>query len=126
MLYFTFLPPTIIMIREFNLKKKTILSAPIFFTLKPLTSDLDLSFSVDSVSSHFLQRYELFWGFPGGSVVKNLPANAEALGDTGLIPGWGRSPGEGNGKSLQYSCLGNPMDRRDWWAALNGITESWT
>ena len=59
-------------------------------------------------------------------MVKNLPANAEALGDTGLIPGWGRSPGEGNGKSLQYSCLGNPMDRRDWWAALNGITESWT
>ena len=59
-------------------------------------------------------------------MVKNLPANAEALGDTGLIPGWGRLPGEGNGKSLQYSCLGNPMDRRAWWAALNGITESWT
>ena len=47
-------------------------------------------------------------GFPGGSVVKNLPANA---GDLGSIPGLGRSPGEGNGYTLQYSYLGNPMDR---------------
>ena len=47
-------------------------------------------------------------GFPGVSVVKNSPANA---GDSGLIPGWGRSPREGNGNPLQYSCLGNPMDR---------------
>ena len=46
-------------------------------------------------------------GFPGGSVVKNPPANA---GDTGLIPGSGRSPGEGNGNPLQYFCLENPMD----------------
>ena len=47
-------------------------------------------------------------GFPGGSVVKNLPANAR---DAGLVPGLGRSPGEGYGNPLQYSCLGNPMDR---------------
>ena len=47
-------------------------------------------------------------GFPGGSVVKNLPANA---GDTGSIPGSGRSPGGEHGNPLQYSCLGNPMDR---------------
>ena len=47
-------------------------------------------------------------GFPGDSVVKNLPANA---GDAVSIPGSGRSPGEGNGNSLKYSCLGNPMDR---------------
>ena len=47
-------------------------------------------------------------GFPGGSVVKNPPVNA---GDAGLIPGSGRSPGEGNGNPLQYSCLENPMDR---------------
>ena len=46
-------------------------------------------------------------GFPGGSVVKKLPTNA---GDTGLIPGLGRSPGEGNGNPLQHSCLENPMD----------------
>ena len=50
-------------------------------------------------------------GFPGGSVVKNPPANA---GDTGLIPGSGRSSGEGNGNPLQYSCLDNPMDRGAW------------
>ena len=49
--------------------------------------------------------------FPGGSVRKNLPANA---GDVGLIPGSGRSPGEGSGNPLQYSCLGNPMDRGAW------------
>ena len=49
--------------------------------------------------------------FPGGSVVKNLPSNAGATVDTGLIPRSGRSPGIGNGNPLQYSCLGNPMDR---------------
>ena len=48
------------------------------------------------------------WGFPGGSVVKNMPANA---GDMGSVAGSGRSPGKGNGNLLQYSCLGNPMDR---------------
>ena len=50
----------------------------------------------------------VYMGFPGGSVVKNLPANA---GDTGSIPGWGRSPGEENGNPLQFSCLRNAMDR---------------
>ena len=59
--------------------------------------------------------------FPAGSVVENLPANA---GNTGSIPGWGRSPGEGNGKPLQYSCLENPMDRRAWQAMVHGVTES--
>ena len=47
-------------------------------------------------------------GFPGGSAVKNLPANA---GDAGSIPGLGRSPGQENGNPLQYSCLENPTDR---------------
>jgi len=47
-------------------------------------------------------------GFPGSSVVKNLPANA---GNVGLIPGLGKSPGEGNGNIFYYSCLRNPMDR---------------
>ena len=54
----------------------------------------------------------ILMGFPGGSVVKNLPASAEDLRDMGLIPGWGRSPVEGNGNTLHYSCLKNPMDRR--------------
>ena len=58
-------------------------------------------------------------GFPGGSVVKNLPANA---GDTDLIPGLGRSPGKGNGNPLQYSCLRSPMDRVAWWAAVHRVT----
>ena len=49
------------------------------------------------------------WGFPGGSVVKNPPANARDV--LGLIPESRRSPGVGNGNPLQYSCLGNPMDR---------------
>ena len=49
-----------------------------------------------------------YYGFPGGSVLKKPPANT---GDVSMIPGWGRCPGGGNGKPLQYSCLGNSMDR---------------
>ena len=60
---------------------------------------------------------------PGVSVVKNLPANP---GDKDLIPGLGRSLGEGNGNPLQYSCLGNPMDRGAWWAIGHGVAKSWT
>ena len=63
------------------------------------------------------------WGFPGGSVVKNSPANA---GDKGSIPGLGRSPGERNGNPLQYSCLGNPMDREAWRATVHKSQKSWT
>ena len=62
-------------------------------------------------------------GSPGGSVVKNLPAHA---GDAGSIPGLGRSPGGRNGNSLQYSHLGNPMNRGGWWATVHGVTKSWT
>ena len=61
-----------------------------------------------------------FLSFPGGSVVKNLPAIA---GDVSLILGSGRSPEEGNGNPLQYSCLGNPIDRGAWRAALHGVTK---
>ena len=60
-------------------------------------------------------------GFPGGSVVKHLPANAV---DVGSIPGMGRFPGVGNGNSLQYSCLGNPMDGGAWWAEVPGVAKS--
>ena len=56
--------------------------------------------------------------FPGGSVGKASACNA---GDLGSIPGSGSSPGEGNGNPLQYSCLGNPMDRGSWWAMVHGI-----
>ena len=61
-------------------------------------------------------------GFPGGLVVKNLPDNA---GDSGLIPGLGRSSGEGNGNHssipLQYSCPENPMSKGVWWATVHGV-----
>ena len=60
-------------------------------------------------------------GFPGGSAVKNPPANA---GDVGLIPGSGRSPGEGNGNPLQYSCLRNPMHRGAWQATVHRVSKS--
>ena len=53
-------------------------------------------------------------------MVKNLPANA---GNEGLIPGSGRSSGEGNGNPFQYSCLENPMDRGAWWAMVHGVTK---
>ena len=59
-------------------------------------------------------------GFPGGSLVKNPPANA---GDMGSIPGLGRSPGEGNGNPLQYSCLENPMDRGSWRAIVHEVAK---
>ena len=59
----------------------------------------------------------------GGSVVKNLPADS---GDTGSIPGLGRSPGEGNGNALQYSCLGNPMGKGTWQATVHGVAKSQT
>ena len=61
--------------------------------------------------------------FPGGSVVKNLPANG---GDESLIPASGRSPGEGNGYPFQYSCLEISMDRGAWQAPAYGVTKSRT
>ena len=57
-------------------------------------------------------------GFPYRSVGKETACNAE---DQALIPGSGRSPGEGNGNPLQYSCLKNPMDRGGWWATVHGV-----
>ena len=64
-----------------------------------------------------------YTGFPGGSEVKSSTCNA---GDLGSIPGSGRSPGEGNGNPLQYSCLENPMDRGAWWATVHGVAKSQT
>ena len=62
-------------------------------------------------------------GFPGGSVGKESVCNE---GDLGWIPGLGRSPGEGNGNPLQYSCLENPMERGAWWATVHEVTKSRT
>ena len=59
-------------------------------------------------------------------VVKNLPANAGDKRDVGSISGLGRSPGEGHGNPLQYSCLENPMDREAWWATDHRVAKSRT
>ena len=71
---------------------------------------------------------ELSWselnGFPSGSVVKISPAHAEDAADVSLIPGSARSLSEGNGNPLQYSCLGNSVDRGAWWATIHGVAKS--
>ena len=71
-------------------------------------------------------NYVLSKGFPCGAMVKNPPAKAGDLRDEGSIQGLGRSPGEGNGDRLQYSCLENPMDRGAWRAVVHRVTKSWT
>ena len=65
----------------------------------------------------------IFLGFPGGTNGRESACNA---GDVGWIPGLGTSPGGGHGNSLQYSCLGNSMDRGAWWATVHGVTKSQT
>ena len=69
------------------------------------------------------QVFCLSLDFPGGSDGKESAYN---VGDPGSIPGLGRSPGEGNGKGLQYSCLENPMDGEAWQATVHGVTKNWT
>ena len=59
-------------------------------------------------------------------MVKNLPANSGDTGDSGLIPGSGKSPGGGNGNPLQYSCLKSSLDRGAWWPTVHGVTKSQT
>ena len=80
-----------------------------------------LSSSSDLVSEVIWHHFYFTQGYPGGSVVKNLPAN---VGDTGLIPGSGRSPGEGNGNPFWYSCLENPMDRGVWQATVHRVAKN--
>ena len=68
----------------------------------------------------------LNFGLPQWLSSKESACNAGATGDVSSIPASGRSPGEGHGNPLQYSCLENPMDRGAWWAAVHGVTKSWT
>ena len=90
-----------------------------------------ISYKLISISKLSSQRTQLtllvfiyfYWGYRGGSLVKNLLA---AVGEEGLIPGSERSPREGNENLLQYSCLGKPMDRGAWRATVHGVTKSWT
>ena len=74
-------------------------------------------------AQYFYEYTSSLPGFSGGAVVKNLPAN---VGDSNSIPRLGRSPGGGNGNPLQYSCLGNPMDRGASEATVPGVTRSQT
>ena len=83
----------------------------------------------------FQQEFPLSWGYKNwplalasqvALVVKNLPANAGDIRDTGLIPGLGRSPGWWHGNPPQYSCLENPMDRGTWRATVHKVAKSWT
>ena len=71
-----------------------------------------------------LSFYSYTFCFPGGAVVKNLPASAGDARDVGLIPESGRSPGEGNGNPHQYSCLGNSMNRGSWQATVHRVAKS--
>ena len=85
----------------------------VFFCIKLLSLSL--------VCLRFIHVVTSILGFPGGSDGKESACN---IGDLGLIPGLGRSPGEGNGNPLQYSCLENSVDRGAWHAAVHGVTES--
>ena len=90
-----------------------------------------LLFTCLAIDCLFLRAYtaslrrskQLYWGFPGGSVIKNPPASAGDTGDMGLIPGLERSPGEKHDNPLQYSCLENPMDRGAWRATVHRVTK---
>ena len=80
---------------------------------------------MDSLQDNiFFETLSLSLGFPGGSAIKKLPANAGDTGDASLILGSGRSPGEGKGNPLQHSCLRNPRDRGAWRAAVHGVAKS--
>ena len=78
---------------------------------------------VQAVQTVVLLSAFYLMGFPGGSEVKVSACN---VGDLGLIPGSGRSPGEGNGNPLQYSCLENPKDKGACWATVHGVAKSRT
>ena len=75
---------------------------------------------------HVVFNFHRGAGSPGNAVVKNLPASTGDARDVGSVSGSGRSPGEGNGSPLQYSCLENSMDRGAWWVIVHGVTKSWT
>ena len=76
-----------------------------------------------SANIYIYGAFTVVLGFPSGTLIKNLPANA---GDAGSIPESGRSLGEGDDSPLQYSCWENPMDRGAWWATVHGVAKSQT
>ena len=76
------------------------------------------------IEKGFFSQYYLFWGFSGGTAVKNQPINSGDTGDEGSIPVSGRSSGVGNGNPFQYSCLENFTGRRARWATVHGVAKS--
>ena len=89
------------------------------FSMQEYWSGVPLPSPLQMVSMlYIMNSNKVCMGFPCGSVIKNPPASA---GDSGLIPGWERFPGEGNGNPLPYSCLGNPMGRGAWWATVHRV-----
>ena len=89
----------------------------------PLPSANKATTPMEAMWGIVMRHLHLQTSFPGGSVVKNPPANA---GDADSIPGLGRSPGGGNGNPLQYSCLENPTARGTWQATVHGVAKSCT
>ena len=89
-----------------------------------LIGHLDIFFGRTKSFAHFLTgQFYCSYSFPGVSEGKESACNAR---DLGLIPGSGIFPADGNGNSLQYSCLENPMDRVTWWATIHGVAKSQT
>ena len=89
---------------------------------------IDVEKALDKIQHPFMIKpLQKVKGFPGGACGKDPhPANAGDIRDVGSIPGLGRSPEEGNGNPLQYSCLENPMDRGAWWATIHRVRKIWT
>ena len=98
-------------------RKESGTSIPSVFFLFPMDSSRLIS---------FLQNLQFWMDFPGDSAVKNLPANAGDVGNAGSILWLGRSPGGGHSNPLQYSSLGNPLNRGAWQALVCGVAKNWT
>ena len=111
--------------RTFNAKNKENLN--LFTRQQSLLSkekkESQKKFTSKYLSSSAKMKHRTFFYYPDGSDGKESTCN---VGDLGLIPEWERSPGEGNGNPLQYSCLENPTDGGAWWATVHGVTKSWT
>ena len=89
----------------------------------------EVSCMLNSLPSPLFLYINFYWSIAASQValmIKKLPANEGDIRDVGSIPGLGRSPGEGNGDPLQYSCLENPMDRGAWQAMVHRVAKSWT
>ena len=102
--------------------KATFPHRPIFL-LRLINNVTVLLFKILCMANKLLHFNWIPLGFPGGSDDKESACNT---GDLGLIPGWRKCPGEGNGKPLQYSCLENPLDKGVWWATVHRVTKSQT